>query len=531
MPAASGLAGRLRHVLGRPGRVALLVGVVAVLIAAVLPMAALQLAGHLATSEVTARTFAGARATATAVGGRTEQTFTDALTVFRSSAYRPTVLRSLPAGDAVGAQASLANISESGPFRTVGLFRADGTLLTQFPPSGTAPAPDRATTAGFVRQGPLREVGDYSLMALTVSVSDSHGLLQGYITADVDLQRLVGDSSSLAFGRTGRSVIVSTDSRVLVHPDPTYIGTYLRTPVAQKLASGHVPGTAQVVLVATGAPTIVVYEPVAGRPWGVLTNQDDAEAFAGVDRLTDRLRLLTVLFAGLGLVLAAALTVVVARRDQRIRSQTVELTAAQAAFSSAFDNAPAGVALLGLDGRFLRVNASARTLTGFTDEELLARSITDLVPSADLERGREDRRSLVRGMVEAVSVDTRLLRADGTTVWVGARSALVTDSKGRPDHVVCHLTDITDRRNAAAAMAAANVDLAAARDAALAATAAKSAFLSTMSHEIRTPMNAVIGMTGLLMDTELDPLQREFAETVRTSGDSLLGIINDVLDF
>jgi PAS domain S-box-containing protein len=189
------------------------------------------------------------------------------------------------------------------------------------------------------------------------------------------------------------------------------------------------------------------------------------------------------------------------------------------------------------EGKVIAWNRAIEDMTGIVAEEILGKGnyeyalpfygerrpiLVDLVfkPQEEL----EERYSQIQRHGAVLIGETYVPALRGAARYLMGTASILHDSKGNAVGAIEIIRDITERKIA-------EEELKQAKEAAEAATQAKSAFLAMMSHEIRTPMNAIIGMSGLLLDTELTPDQRDFAETVRTSGDNLLTIINDILDF
>jgi signal transduction histidine kinase/CheY-like chemotaxis protein len=162
-------------------------------------------------------------------------------------------------------------------------------------------------------------------------------------------------------------------------------------------------------------------------------------------------------------------------------------------------------------------------------EDVVGRPIWELVAPEVRATSESAVRRKLAGEQPLEPFEREYVHSDGARRLFEIHEVLLRDD----DQVVGIRTvmlDVTEREHLASELRSTVRHLSAAKSRAEDATRAKAAFLAAMSHELRTPMNGIIGMTGLLLDTELSSDQREYAEVVRSSGDALLGIINDILD-
>ena len=201
------------------------------------------------------------------------------------------------------------------------------------------------------------------------------------------------------------------------------------------------------------------------------------------------------------------------------------LRAADARLKRATRGANDGLWELDVASREMWVSEHFAEMFGYDHQEFLGtrQKFFDILHAEDGVRLREAIERTIRDGV-LVDVEVRAKTRAGEARWYRVRGALERNADGVPLTVSGSQRDITQRQQYALALLEAT-------ETAAAANKAKSQFLANMSHEIRTPMNGVIGMIELLLETELNPMQLDYAETVRDSSASLLTVINDILDF
>jgi len=201
-----------------------------------------------------------------------------------------------------------------------------------------------------------------------------------------------------------------------------------------------------------------------------------------------------------------------------VGERTRDLQTQKTFLQQIIDIIPSLIFVKDLEGRFTLVNRAIARAASRSVQDVIGKTAEEILPdAAEAMSLRAGDLEVIRSSRSRFIPETKLTRATGQVHWLQTVKCPLFDQNGKVSHVLGVGTDITQLR--------------AAKEAAESASRAKSEFLANMSHEIRTPMNGILGMTELALETELTTEQREYLELVRSSGESLLGVIGDVLDF
>lgn len=265
---------------------------------------------------------------------------------------------------------------------------------------------------------------------------------------------------------------------------------------------------------------------VRHTPWRVISTISQARLFASVSGTSVWLPWL--LFGAFALVLALVLVLVgrvlrgvsiQRRKDDELRAMAAE----RLGLAAITETMAEGVVVCRTSDRsIVYTNPSFDAMLGYEPAELLGSPLERIKPGA--------RNSHLNGEVaQAMEASGRwcgelqVARKDGALLWCLSNMSMLEHPEHGPVWILVN-SDITERKRIEA-------ELEQATERAIEASRSKSQFVANMSHEIRTPLNGVIGMTQLLRDTELGPVQREYIDALATSGEALLAVISDVLDF
>jgi PAS domain S-box-containing protein len=189
------------------------------------------------------------------------------------------------------------------------------------------------------------------------------------------------------------------------------------------------------------------------------------------------------------------------------------------------DTCPDSIYFKDVESRFIRVSRWQAQRYGLAHpSEAIGKTDADFFGPEQATARLEDERRILRTGEPVIAKMERTDTPNAPSRWMITTKLPMHDKTGAIIGTCGISRDVTDLKRVEA-------ELGAARDEAVASAKVKAEFLANMSHEIRTPLNAIVGMSGLLLETALDGEQQEFARTIQTSADLLLGIVNDILDF
>ncbi len=213
-----------------------------------------------------------------------------------------------------------------------------------------------------------------------------------------------------------------------------------------------------------------------------------------------------------------------ARIEMLIEERTYQLKDSEARIRAILDAAPNGIVTVAAQRKIESFNAAAERMFGYEVAEIIGQDLAVLIPKAYGSKTTVSDSRLSARIQELIGSSGEVVaqRKDGTIFPVYVSMGEVQLEKQQIFMLIIH--DITKQKEDESALKLAQEE-------AELANKAKSSFLANMSHEIRTPMNAVIGMAQLALATDLNSEQKDYIETIKSSGESLLNLLNDILDF